>query len=459
MTSRSNHKAKIAALQAYANDRLSARAKAQVEKHLDDCDICIESLIDIETYRATQDEIRISKTPAIDWQKVEDNILSEVGTRHSQNGRGKRRLIYALAPLAAAAFLYFQFNRQAKNRPSSPLVNNDPIEQIDSPDKLATNSAVTAILGSCTIDGIDAQIGDAIDIKKEISCTTGELHGEIKEAGSGFVVHANSLAQLIAQNVKGTSIELLRGELSNSVRTGEAYAVLADDYRVEVRGTRFRVGLDSGNVAVELSEGAVAIVSDDDEKMLNAPARWSSSDSKIEAAATPRFGNDGQTLDFTFEVDADQFRIDGFSFAGDLKRAQLFTATDRVKVGILRDGTWEEKEILVLPEGNRLDESLFPPRKKAPEGLSKKDVLSHLRSQPKSLQRCVSAALKHNPALKLGSVKLSLRIAPSGKVRKASISGVPTTPLRVCLENRISQMNFKTAPNGSNIVVPLRLSK
>jgi hypothetical protein len=102
-----------------------------------------------------------------------------------------------------------------------------------------------------------------------------------------------------------------------------------------------------------------------------------------------------------------------------------------------------------------------PPTSTAEAALTPADIRKKLVENKGALQSCIEDALKKDPALKVGKVKIKTTIAPSGTVTATSIDKpkVDQSPLGACLKKAMKRIVFPSfSGDAFEVDIPLQVT-
>ena len=495
MTDLRAHEPKLAALRAYAAGALRAPGRARLERHLAQCATCAEALEGLGRYRklapaAEADALVPAALAAIDWARVESAVALEVA--RAARRRRIRTLSFVGAGLAAAAWLAFGLRAaQPVARVEAPR-RSDALEHTARPTLAPLRAEITAIVGTASATRVGGR-SEPITLDslpaEGWTLETGpgsELHVALAETAA-FVVAAETSLTLHVLRQGQVELGLTRGAVTSQVlprKPGEGYAVLASGRRVRVHGTRFGVESSAQELAVQVDEGAVDVLSADGELLvaLQAPQRWVQ---EVDAPGharpvanglrRPRQAVAGSAAWPAFTVpvwpSVARWQIDGADVpaTGELR---MRVPPGQLKViGQLADGRSMRGELRVDALGARFDPSAlrFVPAPKsaaaaaptASGGLDSASASSVIRMSQRALQRCYERSMRDQPPGAASIVRLRLRIAldSRGAVRELVFADGDLAPadLIACVRRVAHAWRFP-APGGSGVVfeAPLR---
>lgn len=253
---------KTRALIAYAEDALSERARAHLERHLDHCDVCVEGLASIELYEDAR--------PILSRAEVPENY-DRLAWVLAREARVVARTIRESAPpkthallLSAAAAIVLAFSVTSMSAPGvapAPEARPEAIE--DRPVTLTAISSGTELVreGGWPQEGragAELEAGDAIR-------TAEGAQAHLGSAVSTLALEGSTHWTVLASDARGLSSRLTSGGVHSVVQplsSSQRHTILAGQWRVEVRGTHYAVWYGRSTpdgLQVTVNEGAVEV--------------------------------------------------------------------------------------------------------------------------------------------------------------------------------------------------------
>lgn len=473
------HEPKLAALHAYAEDRLRPASRARLERHLARCAICREAQLGLARYAQLLEATRAHDVPAIDWARMQPVIDTE--TARLARGLRLRRIVpMAMALAACAALLLARGMREPEPQQARAP---EPAPAVVQPAPVALLASVTALAGH--VSATDAQ-GHAVALTLDSRPTQGwtietgadaEVHLLLPETAA-LVVPAGSRLELHRLHAGDVELALLQGQVVSHVHklgAGERYDVLAGDRRVAVRGTHFDVERHDAGLAVQVDEGVVQVLAADGSLIteLRAPQRWSDGAAQPIAtqlhrplekapgnAAWPALRLPAWPHVVAWELaDADFGAGAELSMRLPAGRIELFAHLD--------DGRRIRGEVTLDAVGARFDpRQLRWPREAEPataprEPLDGNTASAVIRAAQPELQRCYERSMRGqlSGSPSLLKVRLRIDIDARGKVRRAELIGTeqPQGSLGACIQQVASRWAFP-APGGGGLTFEAPLS-
>lgn len=468
------HAPKTAALVAYAAGSLSGAGEARLEKHLRGCDACRRELARIRAYEEVSGEVRVLPVPKVDFARMELALAREaraVATR----ARVRRAVWPALAAAAAVLAVAYLATRGEpevardeprveERRPETPALPAVPMRaRIGSVTAVAGDVQVIATDGTATAARVGTEIAEAARV------TTGEAasaHVRVAE-GTGFVLHDDTDLTVAVLREDEAVLALARGTVSQQVAPlGERgrFEIEAGEYAVRVRGTRFSVTRDAGDIAVTLDEGIVEVLRDGELlERLVAPARWSSGGGASGLAQNevpaPRAIAEAALAWPVITLPAStrivRWEIDGTKLDAADRIAMRVPAGELTVRGWDRSGLELVATLQIAGDGSALDEVALRPvgeRGLAPQGhLEAEQITPVVRAGQPSLERCYRRALLRNPDL-AGRYTLRITVGRRGTVESADLraaEGAVPTELAACVASEARQWAFP--PPGGRV--------
>ncbi|MFK7992413.1 MAG: AgmX/PglI C-terminal domain-containing protein [Sandaracinaceae bacterium] len=490
------HRAKTAALLAYAEGLLSDAGVRRIEAHLDGCDVCQQELLAIQLYDRMVDDVNETEVPAVDFARMELTLAREA-KRVSQEIAKKQEpksawLPWAVGALAMAAAIGLFFSGTltptaeiAETAPTPaprPIAVPAPVEAAELTPQLTMAAGVVrrasdeAPLGA----GQSLREGDRLHVE-------GEAHVRLDE-GLGFVVgaprggsadEARTVVELARADVEGVRLALVEGRLDSTVESDDrlvegwrhdsAFVVLAGRYEVRARGpVQFVTSYVDGELTVGAHAGRLAIHRDGNEvARLEAPERWSSgpagslgpvgvrtvrglgaalepSEATVVTLSHPelvRWSLDGVEVNHPgpvqLRVRNGSHRVTGWTLAG----ASFEHTFDAVGGSAMVD----EGEIRVTA----------PPRMRAGH-LEPHVIASVVARGQRSFQQCWRRSLRENTESQQGTLRVT--IGSLGDVSRVRVSGLQGRELRECIANYAERWEFPPPGGPVTFNQPLRFS-
>lgn len=262
------------ALEAFHIGRLRPSHRAIVEHHLVLCEACRVALAAVGAYERISGEAR-SFEPHIDWARIESKVARRIGRKQ----RDKRIALFAgsVVAIAAATVLATLPRAEVRQVASSPEV---PVEATDS--HVVAHTSGDVVVDEARIESHTAS-PRALRDGSTLRTRQGTAHVQIA-SGTSFELGPDAELTLASMHAP-TRLVLAAGRISNEVRPGTHYEVVAGPYVVRVRGTRFDVERNGEHVAVHLHAGRVEVIENGASLgILVAPATWTSPDAAAPAA-------------------------------------------------------------------------------------------------------------------------------------------------------------------------------
>ncbi len=472
------HRAKTAALVAYAEDLLSAEGRRRVEGHLASCAVCRAELAAIQLYDELVDDVREGPVPEIDFGKMELPLAREaerISKEILDRARLRRVLPITVVAAAAAAVLVFWALPKAPEAPVA-VPAPTPTEQVEDPAPIEAVAAlltptVTLSAGEANqIGGEERGLLPGDVLAEEARLRTGEdgeLHVRLTD-GRGIGLGPSTLASLTRTREDEIRLTLERGSLANEVallRNGSTYVVLCSGYEVEVTGARFVVSYLEGVVGVDLSEGSVVVRDPDGNDIaLESPARWRSSGAAegdpsgatIRSVHAPRIEPTLATLD---DLRIVRWEVDGLDIStlGAL-RLQLSPGEHEVRGwdarGRLFVTTLPVADTPVMLEGGAMRPATPHIR---PGHLDPEDIHRVIGRGMRQVRRCYELSLRQGATIQ-GRARLRITVGVMGDVRQARVLGLDNPSLNQCIDNYASRWTFPTPGGPVSLEQPLNLT-
>lgn len=463
---RNAHSPKIGALQAYAEDLLSARGKARIEEHLAGCERCRRALAAIDLYRRSAAEIREAPAPELDWSRMNLALAREakqIAEQQAQRARAVPREAMIAIGIAAAAILGLLAWPKEAHAPIAEehetAPTESPIEPVLEPAPVVLAS-VTLVSGRARAAERSLEVGSDLVSGETIATEPGSaLHAALAD-GSGFALAA---ATEIALGADGAAIEiaLRRGSLVAAVdpariASGSRFLVLAAEHRLEAHGTRFEVMLEAGVVRLGVAEGEVAVHAPDGTvTIVRAPDSWSSAGGEGETApiAAPyALGAEARAWPVVSVAREGIVRWE----IGEYAVEGIGTLSMRAPPGELAvagfDANGHAFRTVAIVGANGLTiagEALVPEPPRVRQGTLdvEREVWPVIRSGARRLQQCYEGALRRSEPLEV-RVNVEITVAYDGSVsRIRALDEVPPA-LDECLQTHIARWIFPP-PHGN----------
>ncbi len=465
------HRPKWMALTALASDALSQEGTERLLRHLAQCEVCEDALIEIEAYEQVAAEVRDLPAPEIDWSKMELSIEREASKAARSAKRREEGTSWPLIALAAAALLAVIFSLSPRAAEEEPVVASIPGAELAAPEHDLVG-AVVAVAGEVVIDGSRIEIGGEVNGGQSIQTREGGVAHVRLADGTGFQVPGASEVQVHRLTEERVVLELRGGSVANKVRTGTRYRVDVGRYSVLVRGTLFRVDRQDDDVTVTLDEGRVEIRRDDQPiTMLNAPARWSSADLIAEevvariAVETPRLSVDNPILEIPPMTDIVAWTVDGSRFPAGNIAMRLPVGVHEVRA-LTVGGEELIGSITMLPEGARISEDMIRGQSETPAArprasvgqLSASEIRSVVSARNRFLQQCYQRVLSRSAPDLSGRLRMRVNVKRDGHVRRVELLDETHPALERCITREANGWVFPEPEGGPvTFVLPLNL--
>jgi ferric-dicitrate binding protein FerR (iron transport regulator) len=468
------HEPKLKALAAYHAGALGQRARVQVERHLKACGMCRTALLGLGRYEVLLESAREVSSPRLDWRRVDAALAREAAARSRETRR--RGVVWPLAfaaAIAAALWLGLRPGLEHGTEQARPAPRQSPHGEPKVPETRALAVRPTAWVGEVrAYDDRGEPFALTLDavLREGFRLETGagaELHLALEQAAAVRLA-ADTALSLGRAREGDVEVALQHGRLISAVRPlpdGARYAVAAAGYSIEVRGTLFSVDASPEELAVQVDEGAVAVLRDGVLLAeVRAPGRWSSDD-------TPR-AEHGEPLRRPRSPDAGferwpelvvpawprvvDWEVDGtrVGASGELRMRVPPGAVD--VTAWLEDGQSVQTRITLDPVGARFDPAGldWPAAPKTPTArgvLAPDQAAVVIRAAQPELQRCYERSLRQEPGGAL-KARMRLRIDAQGRVRSVQLEAEQSVPalLRECVQAEARRWQFPP-PGGSGI--------
>ncbi len=456
------HSPKWRALLAYHEEALSESGRARLEKHLENCGVCRETLASMGAYDEVADSVR-GTTAEVAFRRIEPAV------RRAATRRRRHRWFVASAVVMAAAAAVALWLRPTP-RPERPnLAVTQPAPPIVEAPSL--EGTVVAVGGDVRVGNRGVRLGTALHESDSLDLAPSAAVHVRLASETGFAIQGTGRLALARLRTDGVELALHHGSIVSQVRTGTHYAVKAGPYRVQVRGTRFEVRREDKDVAVTVDEGVVEVLRDGNlVALLPAPATWSSrSDlqaSPLGSLPSPRGLSDDTlgwaAVQFAPSQRLERWEIDGASFDAAGVLAMRAPVGPLTVVGYDGRGRRYRAEIQVAAEGALIeDRVVVPDALRGRRGtLRTEDIQAVVRPSIGRMQRCYERILRRmNPELE-GAYALRVTVQRDGSVRRVRIvtDADAPPPFVACLEGIARRWQFPSPEGGPTATfhLPLR---
>lgn len=476
------HSPKIAALTAWREGLLSFKGRSRLEAHLAKCEVCREAQAAMEVFDRISGDIRATKTPELDWERVTEHLDQAITANHvivptnSKNPPRRRGwlLAFAAATAAAAAILLrisvdtgstsTELARAPSARPSRARIVRDPQIMDETPHWVAR---VMLSAGDVKIreDGIehDADIDDELREATAIRTESdSELHLRLAER-TGVALFEQSSARFAALRSENVILALEQGRVSSVVdgevfRGSSRFLVMASEHRFEGRATHFEVELRADELTLLVSRGEVTVHRPDGRvEVVVAPGHWSTAISGQEGAARAfrapyGLGDDPQAVLRAEHPDIVRWEIGDFAFEG---RGGLAM---RVGLGVLSitgfdaEGRAFRRTADIGGDGLHLDTlGLAPdaPRVRANGFLPEREIREVVERGQLRLRQCYEQGLRERPDLE-GRMRVQITVGLDGSVMRYQVTdGDVPEGMQACVRNYVERWSFPPPRGGT----------
>jgi hypothetical protein len=492
-----SHAPKHCALEAYAQQLLSPRANAQLERHLAGCSTCREALAGVRAYAQLRAEAQ-AEAPAefgsradprastLSWERLEAALAAKPKSASAAPRRRNAGKLIALSwPLMAVAatlaIAWLGKSGMDDPRPSRPHAS----APAPAPEAQKVLGWVSLLAGSATLEHDGAQ--------SEITLDTPIQEGDILRTGArtslhvalpsetGFALAADSELRVARLRVGETGLALARGRVANRVHKlteRERYQIAVADLTASVRGTRFWVArgvereLAKNEASVFVEEGRVDVSRDG--RLLSSLTAGQGFPAAL--FATPGVGTRASVhlmpppgpesfallLPPLPAVRAWQIEDVPVFVAGTLAM-RLPPGPSELKFedarGQIRSVRIDLNAPLVALAPADLAELIAP--KALPVGyLSPEQISTVVRSAIEPLRRCYERNLRVEPKLE-SKFALRMRVSAEGRVVRSEVDAKAKLPLDLerCIEMEAHKLAFPKPEGGGPVSfeVPLNL--
>lgn len=480
-----SHGPKTAALIAYADDLLSERGRARLERHLAGCATCRKELASILLYERMAREARTTEAPRVDYARLERTLAEEAERMsralvRARRGRWAARTVLALAAAGLLALAASWPSPEPElGATTLGLERRDeppPPAETPTPESASLAPVVTLAAGqvsSVEVDGTERPLRVGSPLLEGDRLRSGAeslLHLRLSR-GTGLVLAAESEVELARIRVDAVELALREGRIDQVVAPltdGSRYVVRAAGYQVEVRGTRFSVELAEGVVAVELAEGGVEVETPAGEQVaLRAPARWRSDEGTVDGAPSVHSAREaggeeaGWSLSRLAHPRIARWEIDDVAVrAGDVE-LRMRPGEHEVR-GWDPGGRLHTARLVVGAEPVVLDSSELRPQatRARPGHLEPFQIDAVLQRGRRQLAACYERSLRRAPEVQ-GRVRLRVSVDAVGDVRRVLVTGAdPNTnaELRECIAVHAQRWSFPPPGGPLTFEVPLAFS-
>lgn len=452
---------KLAALLAYEANELSADGRRRLERHLERCDVCAETRRSMKVYDAIAKDVRRVE-PALDSNGIE-MVLRREAKRISKQTRAialaPRQIAYGAAGALAAAAAFVLAITQIDVAPEAGTRGTDRAAPII--ETASIEGEITATGGEAYVRRIaglvPASVGQVVRESDVLETRDGRMHARLAN-GTGIVLAPATGIRIDRLREGETQVALDHGRLSNAVAALEddqRYSVVAGDWRVEVKGTRFSVSKGDSGFGLALDEGKVELFHKETlVAVLEAPARFGVIEGDVEEPAAATTAASSWPIMRLPDIGATRWSIGELNLDGSGPLA-LRVAPGELTVAAYR-GSLETFRSVVPVSG---DFAFEPPAQAvnapAPRmGELPPDAIADVvRREVPRLRRCQERTEA------IGNYRLLVTIGVRGDVVGARLLGANASPeLTACVLERVHQWQFPT-PAHAGIVrfeAPLR---
>lgn len=483
------HAPKTAALSAFDAGALSPARRAQVEKHLSECEVCSKELAKIRLWSRESARIRAQKVVPVDFAKMELALAREAKAqaKTASSERSNRKLVPMLWPVAvaAAALLTLGLDRLMEPGPSvapSPLVAAG-----DGPPLAPVTAEVVLVAGDVALRGREERprVGERLATPAVIDVATGAAHLAVSagpsgrgSSGGGVAVAAleDTTLSLLESDEARAELELVRGSVAVRSATGEGFhstrrvVVLAAGYVIDAEVAVFDVELPTEGpaaVVVSVHEGRVRVTGRGEALDLDAPARFAPptrlsspvGTSRAPSLATPSLDAGGAPVRIDRAGVARWALPDGSEVEG--RALSLLVPPGPLHLVAFDELGRSMPLDYVVTESGLVDEGApLTPSAPSVAGYLEREVIREV-IQPSlaRIQRCYNLALRLRPDL--GAARMSLRVtlSPRGEVVRTRIEGseVPES-LQACVASEAAAWSFPPPRGPMSFDVPMAFS-
>ncbi|MBI2897334.1 MAG: TonB family protein [Deltaproteobacteria bacterium] len=257
---------------ALLDGRLEGDARRELERHLDGCADCAAYRARVDRVgKLARQAVQAAPIPEIDFDRMESRLMARIAAPDATPHPFAWLRLLAPAAIAAALVLAIGLQtRSSQPRPHDRTIALGPVAAA-SPLSLegpAARGTVTLLSGKAKLA---AHRGEP---KRSVTLGSTVVEGSLIETadsarvvvqtalGTGFQVKGGSFVEVSALRRGGSVLVLESGRVESRVAKlapGGAYRVVAGDFLVEVRGTRFAVERRQEQTRVEVSEGVVSV--------------------------------------------------------------------------------------------------------------------------------------------------------------------------------------------------------
>jgi ferric-dicitrate binding protein FerR (iron transport regulator) len=464
------HSPKTAALAAYQAGALSPPRAAQVQAHLEDCDVCRKELASIRLWSRESARMRAVKDVPVDFSKMELALAREARSEAAKvnSSRGSRRLLPMLVPLAlaAAVLLTLGFDRLVGGPPAPPLAARRAAGAegalLAHARTRVARTEVVLVAGETSLRGGEVPtVGMVLGDGAVLDTGAGELHflSDADDAEDG--TRAIAMRAHSSVLVSGADeVELLSGAMS--VASTSRVVVLAARYRIAAEVATFDVWLSDEGVAVEVYEGSVHVTGLGEDQRLVAPARFappalpSSLRGAARAVGTRPEGSVLVRIERPGSVRWELDALGSLEGIGVLSFEMVPGPLHLISYDAL--GRAFPLDAVVGADGLLVaGEALVPVRPTLRGFLEPEIINAVVHTSLPSLQRCYEHALRLRPELGGGALRLRVSLDGEGRVVRTRIEGgdVPET-LQACATAEAERWSFPSPGGPVSFDLPLR---
>jgi hypothetical protein len=451
---------KLAALLAYEANELSADGRRRLEKHLERCDVCSETRRSMKVYDALAKDVRRVE-PTLDGGV--EMVLRREAKRISKQTRAialqPRQIAYGAAGALAAAAAFVLGITQIDVAPEAARRERD---------RVAPTVETASIAGEITAAGgeayvrriaglVPASVGEPVRESDVLETRNGRIHARLG-SGTGIVLAPATAIRVVRLRDGETQVALDHGRLSNAVAALEddqRYSVVAGDWRVEVKGTRFSVSKGDSGFGLALDEGKVELFHKEElVAVLEAPARFGVIDGDVDEPAAIATAAASWPIMRLPDIGATRWSIGDLNVEGSGPLA-LRVAPGELSVAAYRDSLETFRSVVPVSGDFAFEppaQAVNAPAQRVGE-LPPDAIASVVRREAPRLVRCQERTEA------IGNYRLLVTIGLRGDVVGARLVGANASPeLTACVLERVREWQFPT-PAHAGVVrfeVPLR---
>jgi hypothetical protein len=488
------HRVRERAIFALMDGRLGERKRAELERHLAECDACRAFRAKVKATQGVMRQLDAAPLPEVDWRRVDAGLRSRAESARPRPFFGGLVVWGGLAAATAAAFLITlalsgAFDRRVGDQEPATASAPAPRTPVAAPRSL--EAFVTFVAGDAVTAGPgEAPRWRALSLDSPLAVGTRLRTSEEGSAGiqigttAACRLEPGTDVEIAGLGTPAVQMEVHEGEVrctSSATDDAPPLVVSVMDVVASASGeARFAVRRQPQIVVIELAEGTLTASHADGESIeLGSPERLSlrQGDDGASPAVVERTPIDGEALASSTPdtlsvvplaslhipaIDGlERVSVDGVEYdqlplhlrrSPGSARLELFVAGHDPIVQVLEIGmgprTFEVASLGALLD---LGEQAPFERRVAPRiGTYTKTQVERLSSQVRGrVQRCYERSLKVNPSI-WGRINVRFTVSTSGEPRAVKVSSLAggDRDVNACIEQSIGVERFPPPLGG-----------